>query len=753
MSQSVIEQKIQDVWQETTNLFTTKLRSGEFPFCGRGAAHLAPMDAVTGRPFRGGNALNLSLRGYDDPRWLTFRQARDLGCHVRKGERATRIVQWNTKASPSQAFYANVFNASQIDGIPPLPEFPQEKPLQRASELCRASKATFNMSDNNTCVRFYPERDVISMPTRSQYTSDAQCLGDALRGLAVRASYALGNSEDLKAGVGTKARAREDLREEIAVSLVAETLGLPYMPGLSETRVRGWINLLKEDQYELYRVSADAEKLASHLLSYDQKLELTEKQRHMLVLEQDKVSDNEFVAETSDATQKSQTDIDQHETDENNRDVAGQSSEEHMKVDNLSQSVYTNDKENNISSSDENRREYITVPFEEKEEAKRLGAHWDTDRRSWYITSDADASAFAKWRGKKPEHVKLSPEEEFAGIMRAVGCVLSEPPVMDGKPHRIETEGDHNGKQSGFYVGFLDGRPNGYVCNNRTGESKKWICRGSLNLSPSDRAGFERKCAERRRENARELKIQQEKTAERVAADFRQLPYLRVKTGYLERKGIGLHRDVFAAFDGTAMVVPLQDASGKIWNRQVIRDDGQKRFAKGSRKEGCFHIIDGGGIQRLHSADCVLICEGYATAASLAECTGKVVVAALDSGNLPKVARELRRSMPEQAFVICGDDDRALCERSGKNPGREHAEEAARDIDCPCVFPVFENPEENPKLTDFNDMMLACGRKELHIYLQEPILAAVAAKTEKQNTRENERIHTCGQSEKRGLHR
>jgi DNA polymerase III epsilon subunit-like protein len=40
---------------------------------------------------------------------------------------------------------------------------------------------------------------------------------------------------------------------------------------------------------------------------------------------------------------------------------------------------------------------YLTVPFGEKEEAKRLGAVWDQETQKWFIRGNTDQSLFKKW--------------------------------------------------------------------------------------------------------------------------------------------------------------------------------------------------------------------------------------------------------------------------------------------------------------------------------------------------------------------
>jgi len=134
------------------------------------------------------------------------------------------------------------------------------------------------------------------------------------------------------------------------------------------------------------------------------------------------------------------------------------------------------------------------------------------------------------------------------------------------------------------------------------------------------------------------------------------------------------------------------DANGKLWTMQYIKEDGTKRFAKNSRKEGCFHVV--GGIKALVKSPILLIAEGYATAATLSQTLGFATVAAFDSGNLVSVAKALHEKYPEKQIIIAGDDDKHLELTHGTNPGRSKAEEAARAVGGKVLLPIFA-PNEN----------------------------------------------------------
>ena len=53
-----------------------------------------PVNASTGKRYRGINTIQLISEGRSDNRWMTYRQAENAGYQVRRGEKGTRIQYW-----------------------------------------------------------------------------------------------------------------------------------------------------------------------------------------------------------------------------------------------------------------------------------------------------------------------------------------------------------------------------------------------------------------------------------------------------------------------------------------------------------------------------------------------------------------------------------------------------------------------------------------------------------------------------------
>jgi hypothetical protein len=46
-------------------------------------------------------------------------------------------------------------------------------------------------------------------------------------------------------------------------------------------------------------------------------------------------------------------------------------------------------------------RRYLNVPFDQKDEAKKLGAQWDMSVKLWYARNGIDHAMFKKWLGNE----------------------------------------------------------------------------------------------------------------------------------------------------------------------------------------------------------------------------------------------------------------------------------------------------------------------------------------------------------------
>ena len=193
---------------------------------------------------------------------------------------------------------------------------------------------------------------------------------------------------------------------------------------------------------------------------------------------------------------------------------------------------------------------------------------------------------------------------------------------------------------------------------------------------------------------------QLEKTQRAAADDAARLWETALRTGtssYLKQKAVSGYG---VRYQGKTLLIPMVDATGKIWNVQRVFASGQKRFHAEARVSGCFHVIG-----QVVAKGWLLVAEGYATAATLHEATGMPVAVAFNSHNLRHVASALRTQYPSASLLVCGDDDAETEAKTGKNPGRVAAEAAAKSVNGTTCFPTGLAAGQ----TDFNDLRSTAG--------------------------------------------
>lgn len=390
-------------------------------------------------------------------------------------------------------------------------------------------------------------------------------------------------------------------------------------------------------------------------------------------------------------------------------------------------------------------RAYIAVPFTEREEAKALGAKWDRAAKSWYAPGGAGPELATRWTVEKAGRQAPAPDpiDEFKQALKDIGCVVTgKHPTMDGQRHRIETEGDKKGEKSGFYIGYLDGHPAGYMINNRTGQGGDWKSHG-YRLTAEERAKLQAESEAKIQDRQAARDATTEAVAARVAAELATLRPVESPTPYMLAKGIEPQPGVFTDTSGTRTLIPAYDIEGRHRTTQTITSDGTKLFAKDSQKEGCFHVI--GGQDRLAAAPAIVIAEGYSTAATIANVLGYATVAAFDAGNLKPVAVALAEAYPDKPLIIAGDDDYRLQMKAPfVNRGAVAAKEAAEAAGGTAIIPILAQADRERGLSDFNDLETRAEQTNRGARRQiEPHVAyQIARKTAELDTARQERVET-----------
>lgn len=297
------------------------------------------------------------------------------------------------------------------------------------------------------------------------------------------------------------------------------------------------------------------------------------------------------------------------------------------------------------------------------------------------------------------------PETAFLSAMNAAGLEFQGAIIADGTLHRVKVNGDRN--PNSWYSLHLDHPVSGSFGCWKRGIKETWCAVRSEELTDAERADRDRRWreqqhvrdAEKQRLN-HEAAIQAKALLDAARPATDDHPYLlrkNVKAAPGVLIGAWPQRQI-----DQCLLIPLRSADGQLATVQAIfpakpETGRDKDFLKGGTTKGAFFTIGD-----LHSADTVIIAEGYATAASLFEATGYPTIMALDSGNLRPVAEILKKLYPAKRFIIAGDNDRF----TEGNPGVTKATAAAKAIKAALAIPEFADSETG---TDFNDLAALHG--------------------------------------------
>lgn len=367
--------KTKEFYQDFANTIATMIEQGTAPWqkpWGAGEFQL-PYNPASKKIYNGVNLLSLLSTGYNDPRFLTFNQVKKQNedYHLRKGEKGHKVVYYEfTKTEPvldenknpvfdaegnaqtktfSRDFpiikFFTVFNATQIDGMEAL----AKKEItwdanERAEQLIKNSQALI-VHDRNDRACFNPKTGKISLPDKSQFPSAENYYSTLLHELAHWTKFEEQVPRQISEDMDTKTKyAMEELRAEIATWRICTEIGLPFEPDQSVSYIEGWATATKamrDDPYVLARACKDAEMIVSHLLSFDpMKIEV---EKHLTGVKN--IAEVKKDAITFDATKEKSS---------------------------IEKEVPTEQEKENMEKRD--KRFYLDVPFNERREAKSVGA-------------------------------------------------------------------------------------------------------------------------------------------------------------------------------------------------------------------------------------------------------------------------------------------------------------------------------------------------------------------------------------------
>jgi antirestriction protein ArdC len=275
-----------DLYAEVSARIIAELEAGAAPWIKPWSATPGanvPCNAVSNRPYSGCNVILLWMAkaaGYRTPRFLTFKQALELGGHVRKGERGTRVyfvkrleIRDDADEAPARLVPMmreyTVFNVDQCDGLPD--SVTTGKPMRVRNPDTRDDLADEFLRSTGADIReghgeaFYvPSRDFISMPAFDAFKGADQFYATTFHELTRWTGHKSRLDRDLKNRFGSRSYGAEELIAELGAAFLCAEFAFD-----GDLRHAGyishWIELLKADKRAFFSACSQASKAADYL--------------------------------------------------------------------------------------------------------------------------------------------------------------------------------------------------------------------------------------------------------------------------------------------------------------------------------------------------------------------------------------------------------------------------------------------------------------------------------------------------------
>jgi phage/plasmid primase-like uncharacterized protein/KaiC/GvpD/RAD55 family RecA-like ATPase len=281
------------------------------------------------------------------------------------------------------------------------------------------------------------------------------------------------------------------------------------------------------------------------------------------------------------------------------------------------------------------------------------------------------------WSPPAEKHVD-APEIQLKDAMLGAGLKPPDTLHLDGKVHRFNsgTKGEKGHDKPGWYIIFNDGVPAGRFGCWRSGVELTWKAEIGRSLTVAEEMAQSRRLSEAKTQRDAEKAKTREVAANTVDLIWSQAGAASPEHPYLQRKVIKTHGARITG-DGRLMV-PLYNEDGELSSIQYIAADGDKKYHPGGQTSSMFWMLG-----TLDDADTLYIAEGFATAATISETTGKPCAVAYSASNLVPVTGILKAAHPTLDICIVADND-------ASGVGQRYAEQASAKFGVRMTMPPIE---------------------------------------------------------------
>jgi antirestriction protein ArdC len=245
-----------------------------------------PKNLLSKKGYRGVNLFMLACQPFSSPYWLSFKQASDLGGHVKKGEKSTPVIFWkmldmddtaSDKATTGKIpllRYYSVFNADQCEDIttPPIEEASNPfTPIETAENIILGMPMIPEIKYGGGRAYYSPSLDYIQLAKKTAFDSEAEYYNTLFHEACHASGHAkrLGRKSILEPSFfGSHEYSKEELVAETGAAFLCGHAGIESCTiENSAGYIAGWLKALKNDKTLLVQAAAQGHRAADYILN------------------------------------------------------------------------------------------------------------------------------------------------------------------------------------------------------------------------------------------------------------------------------------------------------------------------------------------------------------------------------------------------------------------------------------------------------------------------------------------------------
>ena len=289
------------------------------------------------------------------------------------------------------------------------------------------------------------------------------------------------------------------------------------------------------------------------------------------------------------------------------------------------------------------------------------------------------------------------PEFQLIDAMKASGLTPPAQVFLDGKLHRWAGSGKKD--KNSWYCCFADGIPAGRFGDWRLDLEVTWRANVGRELSSAEQMANSRRLSEAKKVRDAEMAQKREVASITVETIWTKCTGSEDTHPYLQHKGVKSHGSRVTG-DGR-LALPLYGEDDSISSLQYISAEGGKQFHSGGAVSGKFWTLG-----TMDESGPLFIAEGFATAATIAEATGRPCVVAYSASNIPAVTGIMREKygIGQELIIVADNDEHGV--------GKKYADQASVRSSAKVIMP--------PTLGDANDYAQEKSNEDLLLLLMPP---------------------------------